>query len=143
MHVSLPINVLLLLLLFLLLIETVTSSLLPSKPPNIMVLSVSAFPESSPGDAKLITRLFGANKPVMDDSQPRRPLPSPSSSPTPVRPTISYKRPRTSSQGFGSGSFFFLSFFFSSTRFFHVFISKVHRRRRRVLPFLFHGLQDL
>ena len=84
---------------------------------HIMVLSVSGFPESSPGDSKLITRLFGANR-TMDEPQPRhqtRHLPSstssPSSSPTPqpIRPTIpsTYKRPRTSSQGFGSGSLCF------------------------------------
>lgn len=97
-----------------------------------MVLSVSAFPESSPagGDPKLITRLFGgANRPMDDSStqqqQPRRPLPSPSSCPTPVRSTISsYKRARTSSQGFGSGSFdlflfllVFFMFFFYQKRF--------------------------
>ena len=85
-------------------------------PSNIMVLSVSAFPEPSQPDSKLINRLFGTNKD--DISQPRRPLPSPSSSPTPVRATITYKRSRTSSQGFGSGSLSFLFFFFRVFMFF-------------------------
>ena len=84
-----------------------------------MVLSVSGFPEPSPGDTKLINRLFGPNRSMDDAAQPRhqtRPLPSsssPSTSPHPVRAT-GYKRSRTTSQGFGSGSLrFFLFLFFS------------------------------
>ena len=59
-----------------------------------------------------------------------------SSSP-PIRPTIPYNRHRTSSQGFGSGSLLFFLLFFPG---FHV-SSKVHRRRR-VLPYLFLGVQS-